>query len=302
MKLRDIYRLAHREYAAYKTRSVATIITVGALFGLLLGILFVMQGLENVTLRYAGETTDGWIYLANFYEDRGVDDSFIRQRIERYGGTVVTLSAQQQEQLGGELPQNIIVARFQKLKSANDYVNHKDDVRELGYDAKKYIIEELFSNQLSVYSYFQDKNRALIRPVSIVLVIVSAFILAFTMAHLIASNTKTFVLYRSMGAAKKQLFSIYSMYLMEMCFWAMRFAIILGLLISGLATGLGWSYLTEQLAQHYPQTTGHPIILIGLNWRCAETILCMYLAAPISFLLCLDQFSNKKIAQKLKGD
>ena len=302
MKLRDIYRLAHREYAAYKTRSVATIITVGALFGLLLGILFVMQGLENVTLRYAGETTDGWIYLANYYEDRGIDDSFIRQRIERYGGTVVTLSAQQQEQLGGELPQNIIVARFQKLKSANDYVNHKDDVRELGYDAKKYVIEELFSNQLSVYSYFQDKNRALIRPVSIVLVIVSAFILAFTMAHPIASNTKTFVLYRSMGAAKKQLFSIYFMYLMEMCFWAMRFAIILGLLISGLATGLGWSYLTEQLAQYYPQTTGHPIILIGLNWRCVETILCMYLAAPISFLLCLDQFSNKKIAQKLKGD
>ena len=80
MKLRDIYRLAHREYAAYKTRSVATIITVGALFGLLLGILFVMQGLENVTLRYAGEATDGWIYLANSYEDRGVDDSFIRQR------------------------------------------------------------------------------------------------------------------------------------------------------------------------------------------------------------------------------
>ena len=238
MKLRDIYRLAHREYAAYKTRSVATIITVGALFGLLLGILFVMQGLENVTLRYAGETTDGWIYLANYYEDRGIDDSFIRQRIERYGGTVVTLSA----------------------------------------------------------------HRALIRPVSIVLVIVSAFILAFTMAHLIASNTKTFVLYRSMGAAKKQLFSIYFMYLMEMCFWAMRFAIILGLLISGLATGLGWSYLTEQLAQYYPQTTGHPIILIGLNWRCVETILCMYLAAPISFLLCLDQFSNKKIAQKLKGD
>lgn len=300
MKLREVYKLARREYTAYKTRSRATAIVIGVLFGLLIGILFVVQGLEDTVLRYAGVATDGAIYLGSSY-DNGADDDLIRERIEKYGGRIVSLSEQQEQQLGGTLPENITVAKFSDLHQANVYYSRMD-AHEMGYDVKKYQIEELFSDQIEVYRYFQEKNRTLIKPISLTLVIAASFILAFTMAHSISSNTKSFMLYRSIGASKRQLFSIYFVYLIIICFQAMCFALVLGLFIGVLATGLSGNYFSEQLAKHYPESTGHLIMLIGLNWRCAAVILGMYLAAPVSFLLCLDQFSNQKIIQKLKGD
>ena len=240
MTIKEIFRLSHRELVAYRTRSRATVITIGVLFGFLLAILFIMQGLENVVLRYAGNKTDNVVYLASSYENRNL----VLERISEFDGEITTLTNEQKAEIGEEIPDSFVLAKFDNLENAYRYYS-KTDAKELHYNADDYEIVELFSNQVRAYRYFREKNRSFVRPASIVLMIVSAFILAFTMAHLIASSTKTFVLYRSIGASKSQLLIIYFVYLME---------------------------------------------------------LCVFLAAPVSFLLCLDQFSNKKIAQKLKGD
>lgn len=299
MTIREVFRLSHREYTAYRTRSLATVITVGMLFGVLLAILFVVQGLENVVLRYAGDATDGIIYLASSYE--GNRDDLVMERLWKFGGEVVDLTDEQKVEIGEEIPESVVIAKFVDLKNAYGYYS-KADAKELHYNIDDYQIVELFSNQVNAYRYFRDKNKDFIRPASIVLMVVSAFILAFTMAHLIASSTKTFVLYRSIGASRGQILLIYFVYLLELCVKAAVFAVVLALLIAGVATAVGWNYLLEQLTTLYPQAPQFLPILIGVNWRCLETIVCMFLAAPVSFLLCLDQFSNKKIAQKLKGD
>lgn len=299
MTFKELFRLSHREYTAYLTRSRATVITIGVLFGVLLAILFVVQGLENVVLRYAGDATDGEVYLASSYE--GAKTNLVPERVQKFGGEIVTLTSEQEAEIGEEIPESVIIAKFTNLKNAYEYYS-KADARELHYSADDYQIAELFSNQVSVYRYFRDKNEDFIRPASLVLMAVSAFILAFTMAHLIASSTKTFVLYRSIGASRGQILLIYFVYLLELCVRAAVFALVLALLIAGVATAVGWNYLLEQLATLYPQAPQFLLILIGVNWRCLETVVCMFLAAPVSFLLCLDQFSNKKIAQKLKGD
>lgn len=299
MTIREVFRLSHREYTAYRTRSLATVITVGMLFGVLLAILFVVQGLENVVLRYAGDATDGIIYLASSYE--GNRDDLVMERLWEFGGEVVDLTDEQKVEIGEEIPESVVIAKFVDLKNAYGYYS-KADAKELHYNIDDYQIVELFSNQVNAYRYFRDKNKDFIRPASIVLMVVSAFILAFTMAHLIASSTKTFVLYRSIGASRGQILLIYFVYLLELCVKAAVFAVVLALLIAGVATAVGWNYLLEQLTTLYPQPPQFLPILIGVNWRCLETIVCMFLAAPVSFLLCLDQFSNKKIAQKLKGD
>ncbi len=299
MTIREVFRLSHREYTAYRTRSLATVITVGMLFGVLLAILFVVQGLENVVLRYAGDATDGIIYLASSYE--GNRDDLVMERLWKFGGEVVDLTDEQKVEIGEEIPESVVIAKFVDLKNAYGYYS-KADAKELHYNTDDYQIVELFSNQVNAYRYFRDKNKDFIRPASIVLMVVSAFILAFTMAHLIASSTKTFVLYRSIGASRGQILLIYFVYLLELCVKAAVFAVVLALLIAGVATAVGWNYLLEQLTTLYPQAPQFLPILIGVNWRCLETIVCMFLAAPVSFLLCLDQFSNKKIAQKLKGD
>ena len=297
MTIKEIFRLSHRELVAYRTRSRATVITIGVLFGFLLAILFIMQGLENVTMRYASNKTNGIIYLVSDYKDRGL----ILERISNYGGEITTLTNEQKAEIGEEIPVSFVLAKFDNLENAYRYYS-KTDAKELHYNTDNYEILELFSNQVRAYRYFREKNRSFVRPASIVLMIVSAFILAFTMAHLIASSTKTFVLYRSIGASKSQLLIIYFVYLMELCVRAAIFAICLGLVLAAIMTGVGWNYLLERLIEVYPNVPEFPPILLGVNWQCFEVIVCMFLAAPVSFLLCLDQFSNKKIAQKLKGD
>lgn len=297
MTIKEIFRLSHRELVAYRTRSRATVITIGVLFGFLLAILFIMQGLENVTMRYASNKTNGIIYLVSDYKDRGL----ILERISNYGGEITTLTNEQKAEIGEEIPVSFVLAKFDNLENAYRYYS-KTDAKELHYNTDNYEILELFSNQVRAYRYFREKNRSFVRPASIVLMIVSAFILAFTMAHLIASSTKTFVLYRSIGASRVQLLIIYFVYLMELCVRAAIFAICLGLVLAAIMTGVGWNYLLERLIEVYPNVPEFPPILLGVNWQCFEVIVCMFLAAPVSFLLCLDQFSNKKIAQKLKGD
>lgn len=300
MTFRELFRLSHREYTAYRTRSRATVITIGVLFGVLLAILFVVQGLENVVLIYAGDATDGEVYLANSYNNKA-KPNLILERVQKFGGEMISLTNEQKAEISEEIPESVVIAKFSNLKNAYEYYS-KADTRELHYSADDYQIAELFSNQINAYRYFRDKNKDFIWPASLILMAVSAFILAFTMAHLIASSTKTFVLYRSIGASKGQILLIYFVYLLELCIKAAVFAVVLALLIAGVTTAVGWNYLLEQLTTLYPQTPQFLPILLGVNWRCLETIVCMFLAAPVSFLLCLDQFSNKKIAQKLKGD
>ncbi len=297
MTIKEIFRLSHRELVAYRTRSRATVITIGVLFGFLLAILFIMQGLENVVLRYAGNKTDNVVYLASSYENRNL----VLERISEFDGEITTLTNEQKAEIGEEIPDSFVLAKFDNLENAYQYYS-KTDAKELHYDADDYEIVELFSNQVRAYRYFREKNRSFVRPASIVLMIVSAFILAFTMAHLIASSTKTFVLYRSIGASRVQLLIIYFVYLMELCVRAAIFAICLGIVLAAIMTGVGWNYLLERLIEVYPNVPEFPPILLVVNWQCFEVIGCMFFAAPVSFLLCLDQFSNKKIAQKLKGD
>lgn len=297
MTFKELFRLSHREFTVYKTRSRATIVTIGILFGVLLAALLIFQGLENTTLKYAKDATNGEVYLASSYDK----DSLVSDRIQKFGGVVATLNDEQKAKIGEEIPESVIIAKFSSLDKAYEYYS-KSDKKDLHYNSDDYQIVELFSNQIGVYKYFRDKNKDFIRPISLVLVAVSAFILAFTMAHLIASSTKTFVLYRSIGASKGQLLLIYFAYLLELCVWAAIFAIALALVLAGIATAVCWKQLLIQLATIYPSAPNFWPILIGVNLQCVEVILCMFLAAPVSFLLCLDQFSSKKIAQKLKGD
>ena len=170
MTLREIFRLSHRELVAYRTRSVATVVTVGALFGLLLMILFAVQGLENIVFRYARDATGGEVFLVSDYKD----PDLVRERIQEYDGKIVIFSTEELEKLGGELPETTVVAKFTDLKKAYAYYA-KGDKTEWGYDSEKYQIEEIYSNQMGVYRYFREKNQDLVWPVTVVLVIVSAF-------------------------------------------------------------------------------------------------------------------------------
>ena len=155
---------------------------------------------------------------------------------------------------------------------------------------------------MMTYWWFNEVWTKLVKPASAVLSVAAIFILAFTMAHIISQNTKVIVLYRSLGASKWQLMLIYFAYMVLLCMRAIIFAAAVGIALAGCATIVGWSYFSAQLLATYPEMPHYWPILMGVNWQCLQIILGMLGAVPFSFLLCLDQFSSKKLALKLKGD
>lgn len=292
----SLFHLSHREFSAFHTRSRATIITIGLLFGILLGVTMTLQGLENVVLRHAGEATNGLIYFASDY-DGGRRPELVLERIAYYGGEVTVVPSADLQELNFT-PQYIAV--FRDRAQAYDYYA-KDDTSRFNYSANSYRIAELYTRQMPAYAYFRQLNRTL-RPLLIILIIAAVFILTFTTAHLIAQSTLNISLYRSLGASRPQIFGIYLAYLFELCFYAAVFAIILALILSGIATACCWSSLQSELIQAYPGTASYPPILLGFNWQCLLIIITIFLSAPLAFLLCIDQFSAKKLASRLKGD
>lgn len=296
MKLRELYLLSYREITAYRTRSRATIITIGALFGLLLASLVILQGLENVALKYAGSATDGKVYLVSDYRTENGQD-LVRQRLSDYRGIAITPTDEE----ATALSDSAIIAEFASVAEAYAYFG-KSDYLELHYDAAKYEIYELRSKQIATYRWFANLKDKFVRPVSIVLLVVAVFILAFTMSHILSQSTKTSMLYRSLGASKLQLLLIYLAYMLQLCCRAIIFAVAVSVILAGISTAAGWHYFSTELAAAYLVAPHYPPILFGVNRQCLETILWMFLSVPPSFLLCLDQFSNQKLALKLKGD
>ena len=296
MKLRELYLLSHREITAYRTRSRATIITIGALFGLLLASLVILQGLENVALKYAGSATDGKVYLVSDYRAENGQD-LVRQRLSDYRGIAITPTDEE----ATALSDSAIIAEFASVAEAYAYFK-KSDSSGLHYSAAKYEIYELRGKQIATYQWFADLKDNFVRPVSIVLLVIAVFILAFTMSHILSQSTKTSMLYRSLGASKSQLLLIYLAYMLQLCCRAIIFAVAMSVILAGISTAAGWHYFSTEFIAAYPAAPHYPPILLGVNPQCLEIILWMLLSVPPSFLLCLDQFSNQKLALKLKGD
>lgn len=290
MGIKELFLLSYREIRAYRTRSRATIITIGVLFGLLFGVVLVFQGLENVTLKYAGSATNGKIYLTSLYQDIVNDNQIIYERIEKYNGKVVE-----------NKEETTIIAEFENIVDAYEYFQ-KTDFLDLHYNSDRYYIREINGEQITAYHNFNKFKKDFIVPAIVILLVVAVFILDFTMSHIMAQSGKTFVLYRSLGASKKQLVLIYFFYMLQLCVRAMIFAAVVGIFLAGISTAVGWNYLLIQLANNYPKSPHYSPILFGVNWQLLEITLLMLLCAPLSFLFCLDQFQTKKNILKLKGD
>lgn len=298
MLISDYFHLSHRELTAFHTRSIATIITIGILFGFLLGGTIILQGLENVTLSHAGKDTNGLVYFASDY-DNGRRPELVLDRISLYDGQLVEVPSEDLANLDFT-PQYIAV--FQNLHQAYAYYDRNDQSpSSFDYSHCMYHIAELYTNQMPAYNYFR-RIKHNIQPILVILLIAAVLILVFTMAHLVTQDTLSISLYRSLGASRIQIFGIYLAYLLELCFYAAIFAIVLALIIAGIATLCYWSHLQTALAATYPDTAPYWPILVGINSRCALIICSIFVAAPLAFLLCIDQFSAKKLAGRLKGD
>lgn len=299
MKLREICELAWREVLVRRTQSVAVVVVMGAVVGLVLAILMITQGLENVVLKYAQEETGGVVYLANYYKNDEMLE-VISRRIDKYGGEIVMLMP---EQAGDkvDVAREKVVVKFDSVRDAYEFYKKKDK-DELHYRADDYEIVELFGNQMAVYGYFRRMEGNLIVSIVLVLTVVAAVIAMLMMSYTLVRNMKTFALYRTLGASRKQVLLIGLVYLGELWGMAMILAVLMAVVLAGVATLVGWQYLSGKLGEVYPGMSGFRPILIGWSWKSWAVIVVMMLLVPVTLILSLDQFSTKKMAWRLKGE
>ena len=123
MTFRELLKLSHREYTAYRTRSRTTVITIGAMFGISLAMLFVAQGLENMVLKYAGDATGDGVYLASSFESG--EANLISNRIQKFGGEIVNFTSEQKAEISETIPESVLIAKFTNLKNAYEYYQNK---------------------------------------------------------------------------------------------------------------------------------------------------------------------------------
>ena len=307
MRLAEAWRLARRELVAYRTRSLATVVTVGLLFGLVMGGLLVWRGLENWQLGYAGAETGGEVYLASSYEGARAMEVLLA-RVNAYGGRIVEPTAEDEDELADfseagsvDGDETVIVVWFESPRAAYDYYRMEDEA-EFGYNAQKMRMQELGGGQMVVYAQYRQLEQVVLVPVLVVLLVAGSLILALTMAHVLTQNTKTFVLYRTLGASRLQVEGIYLLYLVMLGGLALGLAILVALTVAGLATVGLWGWLVEIAARTYPGVGFRVPILLGWSGWLGLVAGVMLVAVPLALLLCQDQFSERKLALKLKGD
>lgn len=306
MRLAEAWRLARRELVAYRTRSWATVVTVGLLFGLVMGGLLVWRGLENWQLGYAGAETGGEVYLASSYEGERAMEVLLA-RVNAYGGRIVEPTAEDEDELadfsgaGSVNGDETVVVWFESPRAAYDYYRMEDEA-EFGYNAQKMRMQELGGGQMVVYAQYRRLEQVVLVPVLVVLLVAGSLILALTMAHVLTQNTKTFVLYRTLGASRLQVEGIYLLYLVMLGGLALGLAMVVALTVAGLATVGLWGWLVEIAARTYPGVGFRVPILLGWSGWLGLVAGVMLVAVPLALLLCQDQFSERKLALKLKGD
>lgn len=65
MRVMDVLKLAHTNVKGHLGRTVMTVLTVSVVFGVVVGANFVLKGLERSLLEFAGEKTEGKVYVVS---------------------------------------------------------------------------------------------------------------------------------------------------------------------------------------------------------------------------------------------
>ena len=103
LKFSDALRLSWSNIAEHKKRSVAIVLTISILFGVIMGFNFMLEGLRETILGAALQANDGKVYLDVGYQELAgfgpgrvekVDseaklDEFIKEGVTRYHGKII---------------------------------------------------------------------------------------------------------------------------------------------------------------------------------------------------------------------
>ena len=132
LRLPDALRLSWANIAEYKGRSVVVVATVAILFGLVMGVNFLLRGLEVTLLDASVAKTGGKVYVeTSFKKSRyGSNEERLNERLEKYHGEKVgTLKTYW---LDGETIGVIEVEPGKDFPTEEEYVKWGTEEQEVG--------------------------------------------------------------------------------------------------------------------------------------------------------------------------
>lgn len=131
LRLSDALRLSWANIAEYKGRSVVVVATVAILFGLVMGVNFLLRGLEVTLLDASVVKTGGKVYVeTSFKKSRyGSNEERLNERLEKYHGEKVgTLKTYA---LDGETVGVIEVELGKEFPTEEEYVEWGTEKQEM---------------------------------------------------------------------------------------------------------------------------------------------------------------------------
>ena len=168
LKFSDALRLSWSNVVRHKKRSVAIILTISMLFGIIMAFNFMLQGLRGTILNAALQTNDGKVYLQTGYQNiseinegdfRPVKDlettqEMVREEAARYDGRILGTMTLYQHQLGN--------TRWVVNKELADAVADMDLEKTLE-DKIPYIASRSSDDENGTYEVLYRDDKALAR-------------------------------------------------------------------------------------------------------------------------------------------
>lgn len=186
------------------------------------------------------------------------------------------------------------IVKFPNMQSAyKAYATRCKKVSSCSY-------QELTDNAFRSYVNFHS-NEDFLLLLEVVFMFIAAVIAIGTYVYLLDQSMHTMVIYRALGANTVDLFIIALGFIIEVSLCVIISSLAIALLLALIISGVDAGRITKLFTDFYGYAPDNTI-LIGFNLQIIWIILVIFLTAPLSLILTLDQFSVKRLSRKLKRD
>lgn len=197
-------------------------------------------------------------------------------------------------------PLDGVMALFPDEKVAYKYATTKGNTNSyIGDGGQKYVVREYLNNAVGAEAVFRVMG-ALIDVLSAVLMAVALVVVLFTVIRVVKQESRNAALYRALGAMRGEVKLIYLWYALELCFWTVVSAMMMGVILALVVSGVNQEALVSVFSTAYGQVMTEPVILVGWTMKLLGVAGAVFLIAPVCVLLTNGQFKDKKLMEKLK--
>ncbi|MDR3298063.1 MAG: ABC transporter permease [Candidatus Nomurabacteria bacterium] len=163
-----------------------------------------------------------------------------------------------------------------------------------------FYVEEILNNHLNINSVFGSVDWLLI-IFAVFFSVVAVIIMMAVLSRIFDEEHQAIALYRAVGAATRDIVQIYAYYVAMLCGLACVAAMIIGIILAGMAS-MGWSAdLVANVGYFYGVSEGISITLIGFDLRILLVFVTIFVVGALCFVLLSNKLTARDIVKDLKG-